>query len=185
ASAIEGAPVLDFMAIKDYSYSCKQIFGDSGWAITGEAGFFADPFYSPGSDFIGINNTFVSKLIAKEKSGGDIRLDSAIYQKLFNSFYESTLSLYTSEYGGFGDRKMMGLKLLWDYSYYWGVLSLLFFHKTIADIDWMRGNSRTLLKAWEFNTAVQSRFRERAAKRMVLPARGVFMNQYEIPCLRY
>ncbi len=185
ATAIEGAQVLDFAAIKDYSHSCKQLFGDNGWAITGEAGFFTDPFYSPGSDFIAINNTFVSELITRQKSGADIRLDSAIYQKLFNSFYESTLSLYTGEYGGFGDRKMMGLKLLWDYAYYWGVLSLLFFQGTISDIGWIRSNSMTLQKAQQYNSIIQARFRERAKKRLVLPARGVFMNQYEIPCLQY
>ena len=28
------------------------------WALVGEAGAFADPFYSPGSDFIGYGNTF-------------------------------------------------------------------------------------------------------------------------------
>lgn len=185
AQAIDGADVLDFAAIKDYSYGCKQLFGDTGWAITGEAGFFADPFYSPGSDFIAINNTFISNLMAREKAGGDIRLDSAIYQKLFNSFYESTLSLYTNEYGGFGDRKLMAVKLLWDYAYYWGVLGLLFFQKTISDIPWMRANSMELLKAQQLNTLVQTRFRQRAEQRLVLPARGAFINQYEIPCLRY
>lgn len=185
ARAIDGADVLDFAAIKDYSYGCKQLFGDTGWAITGEAGFFADPFYSPGSDFIAINNTFISNLIAREKAGDDIRLDSAVYQKLFNSFYESTLSLYTNEYGGFGDRKQMALKLLWDYAYYWGVLSLLFFQKTISDIPWMRANSMELQKAQQFNASVQARFRQRAERRLVLPSRGAFINQYEIPCLQY
>ena len=48
----------DFRAIKHYSVECKQVFSAQRWGITGEAGFFHDPFYSPGSDFIAISNTF-------------------------------------------------------------------------------------------------------------------------------
>ena len=39
------------------------------WALTGEAGLFLDPFYSPGSDFIGISNTYITDLIARDRQG--------------------------------------------------------------------------------------------------------------------
>ncbi len=185
AQAIEGADVLDYVVINDYALDCKQMFSDEGWAMSGESGVFADPFYSPGSDFIALNNSFITELISKQYSGNDIRLDSRVYQSINQSFFDSTLSLYTGEYGGFGDRRMMSLKLVWDYAYYWGVLSLLFFKTSMIDIKLMRQLNPTLSIAQKLNTKVQSLFRERAKQRVSLPAQGLFLNQYEIPCLRF
>ena len=53
----------DFAFFKRFSYGCRQVYdGNSRWALTGEAGLFLDPFYSPGGDFIGISNTYVTEL---------------------------------------------------------------------------------------------------------------------------
>lgn len=183
ANAIEGAKVLDYVAIENYSYGCKQALSSECWGLTGEAGYFSDPFYSPGSDFIAISNNYIKTLLLDDLAGKDIQLNAAIMQKFLNSFYQNTLSIYTGQYGGFGDRKMMSLKLLWDYSYYWGVLCLLFFQNTILDMDWMRKNSGDLLRASVLNTRVQSLFRERAKQRLVLPGTGAFIDQSELPCL--
>lgn len=182
---IEGANFLDFVVLKDYSYSCKQLFSDDRWAITGEAGLFADPLYSPGTDFIAINNDFICDIVDSDIRGEDTRFKRALFERLHYSIYSNTLSLYTDQYGGFGDRQMMGLKLLWDYSYYWGVLSLLFFRNALTSIDTMRDLNPLLQRAVALNQNIQSQFRDRAAQRKVLPNRGMFMDQYQIPCLQY
>ncbi|MBL4851597.1 MAG: tryptophan 7-halogenase [Gammaproteobacteria bacterium] len=185
AEAISGAKVLDFCLIRDYAYGCKKMFSDDGWCLTGEAGAFSDPFYSPGSDFIAINNTFIDHLIACEKSGQDIRRDSALFHVFYNSFFDNTLSLYSHQYGGFGDRRMMGVKLLWDYSYYWGVLTLLFYKNAMTDAELILDLNPLLKQASSLNATVQEKLRDRAKKRLVLPAQGVFLDQYKIPCLRH
>ena len=185
ADALEGADVLDYVVINDYSHSCKQMFSDQGWGVTGESGVFADPFYSPGSDFIAFNNTFINDLVSDSFAGKDIRLKSRVYQAMNQSFFDSTLSLYEGEYGGFGDRRMMSLKLVWDYAYYWGVLSLLFFKEAMTDVALMRELTPVLSQAQSLNRAVQQGFRTRAQQRIVLPAQGLFMNQYKIPCLKH
>lgn len=185
AQAIEGATFLDFVVLRDYSYDCQQLFNDQGWAITGEAGRFADPFYSPGADFIAFGNGFITDLVSADSRGEDVRLRALVYDKIFKSIYDNTLSLYTGQYGGFGDRRMMGIKLLWDYSYYWGVLSLLFFRRALTDIDAVRRVSPLLLKAQALNQDIQQHFRVRAARRLQLPNAGVFMDQYKIPCLQH
>lgn len=185
ANAIAEANFLDFVVLQDYSYDCKQMFSADGWAITGEAGVFADPFYSPGSDFIAISNIFITELIRSQTSGEDIRLKTLVFEKLFSSIYQNTLSLYTGQYGGFGDRVMMGLKLLWDYSYYWGVLSLLYFRNALADVDLIRKLSPQLQQAQTLNQDMQRLFRKRAERRLQLTSGGTFMNQYKIPCLQH
>ena len=185
AEAIEGADVLDYVVINDYSHGCKQMFSEDGWGVTGESGVFADPFYSPGSDFIAFNNTFINRLVCDSFDGHDIRLQSRVYQAINQSFFDSTLSLYTGQYGGFGDRRMMSLKLVWDYAYYWGVLSLLFFKEALTDVSLMRDLNASLNQAQLLNRSVQAGFRQRAQQRLVLPAQGIFMNQYTVPCLKH
>jgi hypothetical protein len=185
AAAIGSANFLDFVLLQDYSYDCKQLFSDQRWAIAGEAGVFADPFYSPGSDFIAFANGFICSLISADQRGQDIRVQALVYEKLLRSIYQNTLSLYVDQYGGFGDRVMMGLKLLWDYSYYWGVLSLLYFRNALCDFEQIRPLVGELHKAQQLNQQVQALFRERAARRLQLPNRGVFMDQFQIPCLQF
>lgn len=185
AAALAGAPVLDYVVIRDYAQGCQQVFSEDGWALSGESGLFSDPFYSPGTDFIAISNTFIQDLISRSVNGEDIRFPSRLYQSMYESFFASTLSLYTGQYGGFGDRRMMGVKLVWDYAYYWGVLSLLFFKQSMTDIPLMRQLNPGLQAVQALNRDVQARFRERAKQRVQLPAKGLFLNQYEVPALRY
>lgn len=185
AEAVQGAEVLDYVVIRDYALSCKQMFSDAGWGLSGESGVFADPFYSPGSDFIAFNNSFITRLIHDDFADRDIRLDSRLFQSINQSFFDSTLSLYTGQYGGFGDRRMMSLKLVWDYAYYWGVLSLLFFKSAMTDVGLMKQLNPLLREAQKTNQQVQSGFRRRAKLRKVLPTHGVFMDQYQVPCLKH
>ncbi|HET7842997.1 MAG TPA: NAD(P)/FAD-dependent oxidoreductase, partial [Xanthomonadales bacterium] len=81
----------DFCFLRHFSHGCKQVFSGDRWALTGEAGVFLDPFYSPGSDFIGISNTYITALIAKDLAGEEFAPYAGIYEKIYFSFYESTL----------------------------------------------------------------------------------------------
>ena len=185
AQAIAGARFLDFVVLPDYSYDCKQLMGENNWAITGEAGLFTDPFYSPGSDFIAISNCCITELVAGEVRGDEIRSQRMLYERTIKAIYANTLSLYMGTYGGFGDRKMMALKLVWDYSYYWGILSLLFFNDALANRTLMREVVPVLQEAQVLNAGVQQLFCRRARQRLVLENRGVFLDQYRIPCLHH
>lgn len=185
ADAIGDAKFLDFVVLPNYSYDCKKLLSDERWALSGEAGFFADPFYSPGSDFIAIANGFITSLIADDRAGKNIQVNAAVYEKLFRSIYQSTLNLYIGQYGGFGDRLMMGLKILWDIAYYWGVLSLLYFRNALSDYQKMRPLINDLFSVQDINKKIQDAFRRRAAQRLVLPARGVFADQNQLPCFNH
>ncbi|MCX6047815.1 MAG: tryptophan 7-halogenase [Chloroflexi bacterium] len=52
----------DFKVLKHYAHGCRRVFSPQRWAITGEAGVFLDPFYSPGSDFISMSN-MIAKVV--------------------------------------------------------------------------------------------------------------------------
>ena len=173
--------LMDFRFCKNLSQDSEQFWSTQRWALTGEAGAFADPFYSPGSDFIGINNTFVADLVQRERNGEDWALRAALYERMYRSFYESTMSLYEGQYAGFGDTRLMVVKTTWDYAYYWSVLSWLFFRNVLTDLDFLLVAQPQLVAMRALNERMQAAFRERAGKGIVDAGSGRFVDQTAIP----
>ena len=149
----------DFMFLRHFSYGCKQVFSGDRWALTGEAGLFLDPFYSPGSDFIAISNSYICDLITKDRAGASFAPYADIYQQLYFSFYENTLSLYQDQYPLFGDALVMPLKVIWDYTYYWSLLAPLYFANRLTDIALLGQLRPAFMRANALNAAVQALLR--------------------------
>jgi flavin-dependent dehydrogenase len=124
----------DFAFFRHFSYGCKQVFSAQRWALTGEAGVFLDPFYSPGSDFIAIGNTYITALIERDSRGARINRDVRLFENLYFSFYRNMLTLYEGQYPMFGHAELMPLKVTWDYAYYWGVLCQIFFQRRLTEV---------------------------------------------------
>jgi len=150
----------DFVAMRRFSYGCKRVFSGNRWAITGEAGVFLDPFYSPGNDFIAIANTYITELIAKDAAGEPIAAHARVYEQFYFSFYRSTLTLYTDQYALFGDPHVMSVKVIWDYTYYWGVLCQLYFQNRLTDLPALARLREELTLTLELNAAMQKLMRE-------------------------
>ncbi len=150
----------DFAFFKRFSYGSKQTFSDQRWALTGEAGRFLDPFYSPGSDMIGIGNTYITHLIAEDMAGRDIRGQARIFDTTFRTFYDSMLPLYQGQYALFGDAAVMPKKVIWDYTYYWNVLAPLFFHGSLTDVALLAQAQGDLSACRQLNDSMQAWFRE-------------------------
>ena len=151
--------LMDFMFLRGFSYGCKQVFSGDRWALTGEAGVFLDPFYSPGSDFIAIANTYICELIALDRANQPLGPYARIYEQLYMSFYENTLTLYRDQYPMFGDAEVMPIKVIWDYTYYWGVLCQLVFQDRLTDIALLGDLRSELDQAQALNRRMQMFFR--------------------------
>ena len=145
----------DFTFFRRFSYGCREVLSSARWAITGEAGYFLDPFYSPGSDFIAFSNTYIADLIARDHRGEPFAPYARIYSQLLRSFYDSTLTLYLDQYKIFGNPQVLAAKVIWDYAYYWGILCQLFFQKRLTDLVAFGRISADLLAAKALNDAVQ------------------------------
>jgi flavin-dependent dehydrogenase len=170
----------DFAFFRKFSYDCKQVFSDQRWALTGEAGRFLDPFYSPGSDFIAMGNTYITELVARDFSGQRISAHVQIYEQIFKSFYDSTLALYVDQYGLFGDPEVLPNKIIWDYTYYWSVLAPFFFNSRLTDLASLSHLRTELAQCQALNVAVQNFLRawgSHSAKRN--PA--VMLDQASVP----
>ncbi|HEY2561028.1 MAG TPA: NAD(P)/FAD-dependent oxidoreductase [Caldimonas sp.] len=149
----------DFAFLKRFSYGCRQVFSADRWAITGEAGLFLDPFYSPGTDFIAIANTYITELVARDRAGRPTAAHAHVFEQIFRSFYESTLALYTGQYPIFGDPAVMPIKVIWDYTYYWGILAQFFFQRRLADLTAFSDLREELAHCQALNAAMQALLR--------------------------
>ncbi len=145
----------DFAFFKRFSYGCKQVYSADRWALTGEAGLFLDPFYSPGSDFIAISNTYITELVSMDQRGERLGARVQVFDQLLHSFYESTLALYQDQYPIFGDPEVLPVKVIWDYTYYWGVLAQFVFHDRLADLSSLAALRTELAQCQALNRAVQ------------------------------
>jgi len=170
----------DFIALRHFSYGCKRVFSAKRWALTGEAGLFLDPFYSPGTDFIAISNTYITELVARERAGDSIEMHAHIFEQIYFSFYESTLALYRDQYPMFGDAEAMPAKVIWDYAYYWGILCQFFFQHRLTDIVSLSRLKKELSAAQAINLRVQELLRAWAgAQQPPNPAR--LLDQAALP----
>jgi flavin-dependent dehydrogenase len=146
----------DFAFFKNFSYGCKQVWDGQGrWALTGEAGLFLDPFYSPGSDFIAISNSFITEMVAQDIAGRPVAMYADIYQSVYFSLYRNMLPMYTGQYAIFGNAEVMPIKVLWDYTYYWGVMCQLYFQNKLVDISAMGRLQKPLEAVQGLNVAMQ------------------------------
>ncbi|HVI57826.1 MAG TPA: tryptophan 7-halogenase [Luteimonas sp.] len=158
-----GHALRDFRFMRHFSHGCRQVFGNR-WALTGEAGLFLDPFYSPGSDFIAIANSFICDLAARGRAGERVEGRAGLYQQLYFSFYANTMTLFRGQYPLFGDALVMPLKIVWDYTFYWALLAPMFFSGRIADVA-MFGRLRAQFeRASALNAAMQPLLRDWGAR---------------------
>ncbi|MGI9308330.1 MAG: NAD(P)/FAD-dependent oxidoreductase, partial [Gammaproteobacteria bacterium] len=170
--------VMDYLALRNYSHSGKQVFSDDNWAITGEAGLFADPFYSPGSDFIAISNTLICSLINHSDENKQFR--TRFLQQFYITLFSSTMSLFRKQYPGFGDRDLMLLKTTWDYCYYWSVIAYLFFADKLTDIDFLQAVQPDISIVWQLNNKMQKLFHDVGAQQRQLEARGLLLDHHSL-----
>ena len=159
AAQIDSDKVMDFIAIKNFTHGCEQVFSPQRWALTGEAGVFLDPFYSPGSDFIGISNTFITALIEREMRGRPIDAQVFIFEQLYQSLFENTLLTYKDQYPLFGNPKIMSVKVMWDYAVYWSFPAFVFCLGKLTTVKIFPRIRETIDALGQLNRDIQAFFR--------------------------
>ncbi len=183
--AIEGsrAKLQDFLYLRNFSHGSRQVFSGQRWALTGEAGVFLDPFYSPGSDFIAISNTYICDLVRRDLAGEPIGRRARHYERNYLSFYQSSLQLYRQQYPLFGHARAMAAKTIWDYAYYWSVLALFVFADKLTDLPFFARHGQLLDELRQLHVQLQTLFRRWAEAEPGLDSTGLFVNQSELPLL--
>jgi flavin-dependent dehydrogenase len=124
--------ILHHGSYKDFSYGCVQTIHPSRWALSGEAGRFTDPLYSPGSDAIAFHNTLIVDAIlttdAHELAG-----KGQLYEHVMRSIYESLIPTFAVSYDVLGDQETFVLKYTWELSVYFTFFVFPFINDLITD----------------------------------------------------
>jgi flavin-dependent dehydrogenase len=153
--------IIDFHQLKHFSHGAKRVFSSERWALTGEAGVFLDPFYSPGSDFIAISNGFVADLILRDFQGEDIAFRTEVFNQQYLNIFKGFFKVYEDQYAAMGNADIMLDKITWDYANYWGSIALLYFNNKLTDLDFMLSIARPMQTLDALNATMQQHFQTR------------------------
>ena len=153
--------VADFLCLRHFSYGTKRAFsGSDRWALVGEAGPFLDPFYSPGSDFIAMANTFATDLATRALDGEDVTERAEAHNDFYLGTYRMHLALYNQQYEFWHNPLVMNVKIGGNNIYYWGVLGLLFFHRKLTDVEFMASIRPEIERIWAIKRRLEAMYRE-------------------------
>ena len=166
---VKGHEPLDFRHLKNYSYDTRQLFSHRRWSCVGEAGLFLDPLYSPGSDFIAVENTITAEMIRRDTGGKLTEAAVDDFNRLVLFLASNALRYFKGTYSVFGHAHIFTAKHAWDVAMYWATITQLFVQGIVrrpsADVF-------ALLRRYEdLNARVQQLFVDWAA---ATPARAPF-----------
>jgi flavin-dependent dehydrogenase len=150
----------DFLRVEDYAYGVKQTYSQDRWSLVGEAAAFADPFFSPGSDFIGYGNIFTADLIKRDLDGENIDERLTYYNELYQRTFEYVIAKYRDMYQVFGNPWVASGMLGWDvYVNHANIVSLMLRNK-LTDLEFMQSIDEDLDRMYRLNINMQKLFRE-------------------------
>ena len=127
--------ILDFKVLKHFALNSEKLYSDERWVISGESGIFLDPFYSPGTDFISMSNTFITDLITRDLRGEDVSLHTSVYEKTLFAVFNNWVPLYQNKYHMWGSTQTMIFKIFWDWAIYWSVPTLIFTNEAFTNLS--------------------------------------------------
>lgn len=149
----------DFRILRHFAHGCRQVFSADRWALTGEAGVFTDPLYSPGGDFIAYSNTYITELVLRDLAGERIddfavRAD-AVYRFVFHSF----LPVWEGQYRIMGNPQVWAAKCVWDTLAYFAIINAIYHNGRITDLDFLQTVAGELFTFSVLNHRMQMFFR--------------------------
>ena len=152
--------VEDFLALRHFAHSCERVYSTDRWLLTGEAGVFTDPFYSPGSDFIAMGNELITDLIVRDRRGEDVSARIEQHNNSYLRLFEGFLRLYEGQYPLMGNAQVMTAKAGWDNACYWAIPALLYFQRRIADAPFMASLDLELRRFFVLHARMQTFLRK-------------------------
>jgi flavin-dependent dehydrogenase len=145
ASLLTDAKAVDLIRFKHLSYQTSQYFSADRFGLTGDAAAFADPFYSPGADFIALENDFLTDLIRRDLGGEaepEFRSRVQLYDEFMQFRFEAAMRLYRRLYGLLGSFELTRLKWDFDIGSYHNLWVSPYMQDDYLDADFLRQQLR-------------------------------------------
>lgn len=177
--------VLDASGFRSFSYDCAHTLSPERWAMSGEAGRFSDPLYSPGSDLIAIHNT----LIVDAVRAGDPETRNRLcrtYEPLLKAVYQAYVPSYSPGYTALGDPEVFALKYTWELAVYFAAYVFPFLNDLFTDRRFVPAFLRFFAALGPLNRQLQDlfvawfRWKEETGHRASEPAEPTHLDFTEI-----
>ena len=161
-AAIDGrrGDIEDFLRVEDFAYGVDQTYSAERWSLVGEAGAFADPFYSPGSDFIGYGNTFTTDLVTRDLQGEDIAELVDYYNDYYQRTFAYVIAKYEDQYPTMGQPAVMMPKLLWDSVVNHGAQTMIMIQNRFGDPEFLKSVDDDVDRMYRLAINMQQLFRD-------------------------
>jgi flavin-dependent dehydrogenase len=124
--------IVDKGMFRDFAYDCRQTISTDRWALSGEAGRFTDPLYSPGGDLIALHNTLITDAICTEHPNA-LAIKVRIYELLMWALYEAYVPSYAVSYDALGDQECYAMKYGWELTVYFTFYVFPFINQVFTD----------------------------------------------------
>ena len=124
--------IIDFQVLRNYAHSCESTIDADHWAMSGFAGRFTDPLYSPGGDMIAIYNTLITDAILTKDEDG-LRSKLRGYEIMMKTVYMSFVPSFHLSYNALGDQESFSMKYVWELSVYFGFYVFPFINDMFTD----------------------------------------------------
>jgi flavin-dependent dehydrogenase len=147
--------IVDHGMYRDFAYDCRQTISAERWALSGEAGRFTDPLYSPGGDLIALHNTLIADAILTD-AGNTLAIKSRIYEMLMWAFYEAYVPSYAVSYDVLGDQESYTLKYAWELTIYFSFYVFPFINQLFTDVAFVIPFLDLFAKLGTLNRKVQA-----------------------------
>ncbi len=145
AELLDGAKAVDVAHYKNLAYGTRHTFGAERFALVGEAASFADPLYSPGADFIALENDFLTDLVVRDLGGAEaeeVAQRVGLYDRFMAFRHEAAMRLYRGLYGLLGSYEAMRLKWDFDVGCYYNLWVSPYMQNEYLDATFLRRQLR-------------------------------------------
>lgn len=146
--------VVDIGGHRDFSYDCAQTLSAGRWAMSGEAGRFGDPLYSPGSDLIAIHNTLLVDAI-RTTDRQTLAAKCRSHEQLMRAAFQAYLPSYSISYDALGDMETFTLKYTWELTVYFAFYVFPFINDLLTERRFVPSFLRAFSRLGPINHGVQ------------------------------
>jgi hypothetical protein len=147
--------VLHHAGLRDFAFDCAQTLSDERWALSGEAGRFSDPLYSPGGDLISLYNTLIVDAINTEDRS-ELTRKVAIYEQMMRAFYDAYVPGFAIGYSTLGDQEAFTLKYTWELTIYFAFYVFPFLNDLFTDQRFAARFLRKFTELGPLNRSIQA-----------------------------
>ena len=145
--------IIDFQVLRNYSHDCDRTISKDKWAMSGFAGRFTDPLYSPGGDAIAIYNTLITDAISTEDEK-KLAPKLTMYETMMNTVYQSFVPSFSHSYNALGDQEAFSMKYVWELSIYFGYYVFPFINDLYTDRLFLIGYLKRFSQLGEINRSL-------------------------------